>query len=352
MSKKIRVLIIDDAALVRQMLTKVLSEDPDIEVVGAAIDPLMARDMIKRLNPDVLTLDVEMPRMDGVTFLSNLMRLHPMPVVMVSTLTEKGADVTLRALELGAVDFISKPKLGGTYKLMDYAEDIIAKVKMASKVRVRALSEHTALKIRDQSLAKEPLVRFKTTHKIVAIGSSTGGTEAVKLLLSQLPADFPGLVITQHIPESFSRSFAERVNSFSALQVCQAEEGQQVVPGHAYIAPGNRHLEVVRDGARYVCHLQDGERVNHHKPSVDVLFHSVAKSAGHNALGVILTGMGNDGAQGLKAMLDAGAGTIGQDEASSVVWGMPGSAFKAGALQHVLPLDKIAEQMHSMVRLG
>ncbi|MDQ6953122.1 MAG: chemotaxis response regulator protein-glutamate methylesterase [Mariprofundaceae bacterium] len=350
MAKKIRVLIVDDAALVRQLLTQVLNEDPDIEVVGAAIDPLMARDMIKRLNPDVLTLDVEMPRMDGVTFLANLMRLRPMPVVMVSTLTEKGADVTLRALELGAIDFISKPKLGGTYKLMDYAQEIIAKVKMASRVHVRALSEQDVAKIKAKKHGKPVVNMFKTTHKIVAMGSSTGGTEAVKLVLSQLPADFPGIVITQHIPEAFSRSFAERVNTFSALNVCQAEDGQQILPGHAYIAPGHLHLEVVRNGARYLCHLHDEERVNHHKPSVDVLFDSVAKSAGRNALGVILTGMGNDGAKGLKRMLDAGAATIGQDEKSCVVWGMPKEAYKAGALQHVLALKDIAKKMISLVR--
>jgi len=350
MAKKIRVLIVDDAALVRQLLTEVLNSDPDIEVIGAAIDPLMARDMIKRLSPDVLTLDVEMPRMDGVTFLANLMRLRPMPVVMVSTLTEKGAEVTLRALELGAVDFISKPKLGGTYKLMDYAQEIIAKVKMASRVHVRALSEQDVAKIKAKKHGSPVVNMFKTTHKIVAIGSSTGGTEAVKLVLSQLPADFPGIVITQHIPEAFSRSFAERVNTFSALNVCQAEDGQQVLPGHAYIAPGHMHLEVVKNGARYLCHLHDAERVNHHKPSVDVLFDSVAKSAGRNALGVILTGMGNDGAKGLKRMLDAGASTIGQDEKSCVVWGMPKEAYKAGALQHVLPLKDIAKKMTDLVR--
>jgi len=349
MANKIRVLIVDDAALVRQLLTQVLNSDPHIEVVGAAIDPLMARDMIKRLNPDVLTLDVEMPRMDGVTFLSNLMRLRPMPVVMVSTLTEKGADVTLRALELGAVDFISKPKLGGTYKLMDYAQEIIAKVKMASRVHVRALTEKDVVKIKEKRSEEPAVKQFKTTHKIVAIGSSTGGTEAIKLVLSQLPADFPGIVITQHIPESFSRSFAERVNQFSALNVCQAEDGQQVLPGHAYIAPGNMHLEVVRNGARYLCHLNDGERVNHHKPSVDVLFDSVAISAGRNALGVILTGMGNDGAKGLKRMLDAGAATIAQDEKSSVVWGMPGEAYKAGAVQQLLDLKNIAKEMTRLV---
>jgi len=350
MAKKIRVLIVDDAALVRQLLTEVLNSDPEIEVVGAAIDPLMARDMIKRLSPDVLTLDIEMPRMDGVTFLANLMRLRPMPVVMVSTLTEKGAEVTLRALELGAVDFISKPKLGGTYKLMDYAQEIIAKVKMASQVHVRALSEQDVAKIKAKKLGNPVVNHFKTTHKIVAMGSSTGGTEAVKLVLSQLPADFPGIVITQHIPEAFSRSFAERVNSFSALNVCQAEDGQQVLPGHAYIAPGHLHLEVVKNGARYLCHLHDGERVNHHKPSVDVLFDSVAKSAGRNALGVILTGMGNDGAKGLKRMLDAGAATIGQDEKSCVVWGMPKEAYKAGALQHVIALKDIAKKMTDLVR--
>ncbi|MDX8398491.1 MAG: chemotaxis response regulator protein-glutamate methylesterase [Mariprofundaceae bacterium] len=345
MAKKIKVLIIDDAALVRQLLTQVLSQDPEIEVVGAAIDPIMARDMIKKLNPDVLTLDVEMPRMDGVTFLSNLMRLRPMPVVMVSTLTEKGADVTLRALALGAVDFISKPKLGGTYKLMDYAEEIIEKVKNAASAHVRAISEREVIKINSAAQNSGGVSHFKTTNKIVAIGASTGGTEAIKYVLSQLPADFPGVVITQHIPEAFSRSFAESVNACSALQVCQAEDGQQVMPGHAYIAPGGQHLQLMRDGARYRCRLFDGEPVNRHKPSVDVMFNTVAKNAGDNAIGVILTGMGADGAKGLMTMRDAGSPTLGQDEKTSVVWGMPGAAFKLGAVETVLPLNKVAAKL-------
>lgn len=342
--KRIKVLIIDDSALVRQLMTEVLASDPEIEVVGAAPDPYVARDMIKQTNPDVLTLDVEMPRMNGLTFLSNLMRLRPMPVVMVSTLTEDGAEVTMNALELGAVDYISKPKLGGTYKLADYGEEIIGKVKAASQARVKALrhapqKSHAEMKA---MISAEMCKRFATTDKIVAIGSSTGGTEAVKQILSQLPATFPSIVVTQHIPPAFSASFAARCNEHSALEVCQARDGDQILPGCVYIAPGDRHLTIGRSGARYVCRLDDGPPVNRFKPSVDVMFHSVAKMCGRNAVGVILTGMGSDGALGLKAMLDAGAGTIGQDEDSSVVWGMPGSAYKLGAVEQLVSLDDIA----------
>ncbi len=350
----IKVLVIDDSALIRQLLTKILDSDPDIQVVGTAPDPYVAREKIKKLNPDVLTLDVEMPRMDGVTFLRNLMRLRPMPVVMVSTLTDAGADVTLRALELGAVDYVSKPKLNVQEELQGYAREIITKVKAAARARVRGLD---AAPPPGKPLSAPPAPagggHFKITDMIIAIGASTGGTEAIKDVLCQLPSSTPGIVITQHIPAAFSKPFSERLNANSAMTVTQAENGQQILPGHAYVAPGNRHLEVVRDGARFVCRLLDTEPVNRHKPSVEVMFHSVARNVGRNALCVLLTGMGDDGADAMGEMKKAGAPTIAQDEASSVVWGMPGEAVKRGHADEVLPLHHIAERiLHHVARRG
>jgi two-component system chemotaxis response regulator CheB len=357
MAGKIRVLIVDDSALVRQVLTEVLNGDPEIEVIGQAPDPLIAREKIKALNPDVLTLDVEMPKMDGITFLSNLMRLRPMPVVMVSTLTEKGADVTLQALELGAVDFVTKPKTDLVNTIDDYAVEIRTKVKMAARARVRAIERAPVSQMSgiapklsaDAVIAKAGPKHFKTTDQLIAIGASTGGTEAIKEVLMQMPADAPGIVITQHIPEAFSGPFARRMNTVSAMTVFEAQDGQQILPGHAYIAPGSHHLLVVRDGARFVCKLSDGPPVNRHRPSVDVLFRSVAQNVGPNAIGAILTGMGADGAEGLKEMRDAGAITLAQDEKSSVVWGMPGEAVKRGAVEHVLPLDEVAGKLMQLV---
>jgi two-component system chemotaxis response regulator CheB len=344
------VLVIDDSALVRKLLAEILSSDPAIEVVGTAQDPYVARERIKQLNPDVLTLDVEMPRMDGITFLRNLMRLHPMPVVMVSSLTEKGAQVTLDALELGAVDFVTKPRVDLVNALDGYAQDILAKVKMAAGVRVRALAERepssaqSALRLTMSAAGAKAAGGsvLRTTDRVVAIGASTGGTEAIKDILVRLPADFPGVVITQHIPPAFSAAFARRMDSVSALTVREAADGEQILSGHAYVAPGGWHLRVERSGARYLCRIDDSAPVNRHRPSVDVLFRSVAQNVGPNALGVILTGMGDDGAHGLKEMRDAGAHTIAQDEKSSVVWGMPGEAVKLGAAEAVLPLDRIA----------
>ncbi len=343
----IRVLIVDDAALVRQMLSKMLSADPAIEVVGTAPDPFVAREKIKKLRPDVLTLDVEMPKMDGITFLRNLMRLRPMPVVMVSTLTEKGAQVTLEALELGAIDFVAKPKMDLAHSLDASAEEIVSKVKTAAMARPRAApttKPSAAGSVQRVSAA----VRMRTTERIIAIGASTGGTEAIKEVLLRLPADGPGIVITQHIPPKFSATFAQRMHETCPMNVCEAEHGQQILPGHAYIAPGGRHLALTRDGARYVCEVHDGDPVNRHRPSVDVLFNSVAKYARANAVAAILTGMGDDGARGMKAMLEAGAATMAQDEASSVVWGMPGAAVKLGATDEVLPLEAIAERLLSL----
>ncbi|EGV52837.1 protein-glutamate methylesterase/protein-glutamine glutaminase [endosymbiont of Riftia pachyptila] len=355
----IKVLVVDDSALVRQLLTSILDADPGIQIVGTAVDPYQAREKIKKLSPDVLTLDIEMPRMDGVTFLGNLMRLRPMPVVMVSTLTEQGADVTLQALEMGAVDFVSKPKLDVAQQLPDYAEEIILKVKTAARAKVQVLERRVAkapLTASDKLSADAVLARsggkshFRTTDRIIGIGSSTGGTEAIKDVLRDLPPDLPGIVISQHIPEAFSAAFASRVNGITQLTVCEAQNGQQILPGHVYISPGNRHLLVRRDGARYICSLNDGPPVNRHKPSVDVMFRSLAQNAGPNAIAVMLTGMGDDGAEGMGEMRQAGAPTIAQDEKSSVVWGMPGEAVKRGYVEVVLPLQKIGMRLTELCK--
>jgi len=338
----IRVLIVDDSALMRQLLTEFLSADPMIEVIGSAPDPFVARDKIKRLQPDVITLDIEMPRMDGLTFLENLMRLRPMPVVMVSSLTEKGAEVTLQAMELGAVDFVTKPKIDLEAGIRAYSNELITKIKTAAKAKVRGRAPADAA---PKLMASMPARQFRTTEKLIAIGASTGGTEAIKAVLERMPADAPAIVITQHIPAMFSGPFAARMDRSSAMSVCEARDGQQIVPGHAYIAPGDRHLEVMRDGARYVCRLTDAPPENRHRPSVDVLFKSVARFAGANAVGAILTGMGDDGARGLLEMKKGGAPTLVQDEASSVVWGMPGAAYKMGAAERVYPLDLIAGEL-------
>jgi two-component system, chemotaxis family, protein-glutamate methylesterase/glutaminase len=367
--KKIRVLIVDDSALVRQTLTKILEADAAIEVVGTAADPFAARDKIKKLNPDVLTLDIEMPRMDGVTFLRNLMRLRPMPVVMVSSLTEKGAEITLEALEVGAVDFVSKPKIDLAHSLEDYAAEIIGKVKSAvdAKLRNRHLPGGSGRQpafmppkmvipekfSADVVLEKSaPGRHFRTTERIIAIGASTGGTEAIKIVLECMPADCPGIVIAQHIPPVFSTSFAGRMDNVCAMTVFEAADGQQILPGHVYIAPGDAHLLVVRDGARYRCKLSDASPVNRHRPSVDVLFRSVAQNAGKNAIGAILTGMGGDGALGLKEMREAGARTLAQDEKSSVVWGMPGEAVKLDAVDTVVPLERVSPRILELVCSG
>jgi two-component system chemotaxis response regulator CheB len=351
---KIKVLVVDDSALVRQILVEILNAAPDVEVVGTAGDPFMARERIKETNPDVLTLDVEMPRMDGLTFLANLMRLRPMPVVMVSSLTDQGAETTLRALELGAVDFVSKPKIDIAGTLRDFSEEILGKIRVAAAARVSARTaprgpvqpNHSADAILPAGGGQRLL---RTTERIVAVGASTGGTEAIREVLMGLPADGPALVIAQHIPAAFSGAFARRMDSLCALSVCEPIDGQLILPGHVYIAPGGRHLLVERDGARYRCRISDGPPVNRHCPSVDVLFRSVAQQVGPNAVGVILTGMGDDGARGLKEMREAGAVTLAQDEASSVVWGMPGAAMRLGAAQEVLPLSQIADVLMELV---
>jgi len=362
--EKIRLLIIDDSALIRTMLTKIFESSDAIEVVGTAADPIIARDKIKKLKPDVLTLDIEMPRMDGLTFLRNLMRLRPMPVIMISTLTEKGAAVTLDALAIGAVDFVAKPKVDVANTLQTYADDLIEKVKAAAKANIRSeassvnkkTSHITAAEITAKLSADAviqsatPKKHFARTDKIIALGSSTGGTEAVKTVVRGLPRTTPAIVISQHLPIAFSASFAKHVDEVTEMKACVAEEGQVIRPGHIYIAPGDKHLLVVRNGARYVCQLNEGPPVNRHKPSVEVMFRSVAQNVGSNAIGVMLTGMGGDGAVAMKEMRDAGSINIIQDEASSVVWGMPGEAYRQGAAHYVQPLDQVAAQILALAK--
>jgi two-component system, chemotaxis family, protein-glutamate methylesterase/glutaminase len=351
---KTRVVVVDDSALVRGLLAEIINRQSDMVCVGAASDPLVAREMIRSLDPDVITLDVEMPRMDGLDFLSRLMRLRPMPVVMVSTLTERGAEVTLRALELGAVDFVAKPKVGVADGLARLADDITDKVRTAACARVRRLATPAA---GAASTAATPAgtpaparLGALSTEKIIFIGASTGGTEATRELLVNLPADAPGVMITQHMPPGFTRSYAQRLDGLCRIRVKEAVDGDRVLPGHAYIAPGGLHLWVERSGANYVARVRDGEAVNRHKPSVEVLFDSAARVAGRNALGVMLTGMGGDGARAMRAMRDAGAWNICQDEASCVVFGMPREAIAQGAADEVLPLAKIAPALIERLR--
>lgn len=339
MTARYKVLIVDDSALMRQLLTQILDSDPELEVIGTAGDPLVAREKIKALHPDVLTLDIEMPRMDGLTFLEKLMRGHPMPVVMISTLTERGAETTLRALSLGAVDYISKPKLDVSKGTIEQSQDIIDKVKTAARAKVRAFTPpHPA----EASIISPVRHAFAATHKVVAIGASTGGTEALKDVLTALPADFPGIVIVQHMPEAFTRQFAARLDSMCSLQVQEAKDGDAVLPGRALLAPGGHHMALVRRGSENTVRVYRGERVNRHQPSVDVLFSSCARQLGCNGVGVLLTGMGSDGARGLLEMRQARAYTIAQDEASCVVYGMPREAVMLGGVDQVLPLHKIA----------
>jgi len=353
---KTRVVVVDDSALVRGLLAEIINKQSDMECVGAASDPLVAREMIRNLNPDVITLDVEMPKMDGIDFLSKLMRLRPMPVVMVSTLTERGAETTLRALELGAVDFVAKPKIGVADGLRKLAEDITDKVRTAARAHVRRLPPAAAATASPATpaggagapaagvrpAAAAPSLGRLSTEKIIFIGASTGGTEATKEVLMNLPHDSPAVVITQHMPPGFTKSYAARLDSLCRIRVKEAADGDRIMPGHAYIAPGGMHLSVERSGANYVARVQDGEPVNRHKPSVEVLFESAARVVGPNALAVMLTGMGADGAKAMKAMRDAGSYNYCQDEASCVVFGMPREAIAHGAANEVLPLQRIA----------
>jgi two-component system chemotaxis response regulator CheB len=343
---RIRVVVIDDSVLVRQLLTELINESPDLEVVGAAPDPLVAREMIRSLNPDVITLDVEMPKMDGLSFLEKLMRLRPMPVVMISSLTETGAEVTLRALELGAVDFVSKPKIDNERGVRDYAREITDKLRAAARAKVH---KHVPLAMapahKPDAVLAPPRAPRVPSDKIILIGASTGGTEAIREVLSGMPDDCPGILVTQHMPAAFTRSFANRLNTLCRITVKEAQSGERVLPGHAYIAPGDLHLLLRRSGASYVTELADAPPVNRHRPSVDVLFRSGAHYAGRNALAVILTGMGKDGAAGMLQMRQAGAFTIAQDEASCVVFGMPREAIACGAVDEILPLKQVAPRL-------
>ncbi|QQR69560.1 MAG: chemotaxis response regulator protein-glutamate methylesterase [Alphaproteobacteria bacterium] len=337
----VRVLIVDDSALMRQMLTSLLHGD-DLHVVGAAENPLVAREMIKALNPDVLTLDVEMPRMDGLDFLSRLMSLRPMPVVMISSLTQEHAEAALRALELGAVDCIAKPQTDLAKGMEAMREDMRSRILAAAKARVRPLTSRTP-----KTKPAHGAVPFTSSEKIVVIGASTGGVEALTEVLCALPAASPGILVVQHMPPLFTASFAKRLDGLAALSVVEARDGTRIMPGHVHIAPGSMHLELARSGADYMCRVHDGPLVSGHRPSVDVLFHSAARCAGANALGVILTGMGRDGAEGLLKMRQTGSATVGQDESSCVVYGMPKAAYDLGGVAQQLPLDRIAESILS-----
>jgi len=342
----IKVLVVDDSALVRQMLSEIINSQPDMKVVGTAPDPLVAREQIKKLNPDVITLDVEMPKMDGLDFLEKLMRLRPTPVVMVSSLTERGSDITLRALELGAVDFVTKPKLDISRGLQEYTTEITDKIRTAAKARIKALP---AIKVEQRYTADAVLPavsnRITSTEKLIIIGASTGGTEAIKDVLVKLPPDCPGILITQHMPEAFTNAFAKRLDGLCKITVKEAVDGERVLPGHAYIAPGHSHLLLKRSGANYMCELNQGPPVNRHRPSVDVLFRSAANYAGQNAIGVILTGMGKDGAAGMLEMKKTGAHTFAQDEASCVVFGMPKEAIAMGGVDEIVPLPDMAKRV-------
>jgi two-component system chemotaxis response regulator CheB len=350
MTSKIRVVVVDDSALVRGLLSEIIDRQPDMCCVGAASDPLVAREMIRNLNPDVITLDVEMPRMDGLDFLSRLMRLRPMPVVMVSTLTERGADVTLRALELGAVDFVSKPKIGVADGLRQLGADITEKIRTAARAQVHRLAAPPSAAAAPAKAAPSAALGRLSTEKIIFIGASTGGTEATRELLVALPADSPAVMITQHMPPGFTKSYAARLNGLARIRVAEASDGERVLPGHAYIAPGGHHLSVERSGANYIARVQDGEPVNRHKPSVEVLFESAARVVGRNALGVMLTGMGGDGAKAMRAMRDAGSWNVAQDEATCVVFGMPREAIAHGAVHEVLALPQIAPRLIEWLR--
>lgn len=340
---KIKVLVVDDSALIRSLLTEIINSQRDMVVVGAAPDPLVARDMIKQLNPDVLTLDVEMPKMDGLDFLERLMRLRPMPVLMVSTLTERGSEITMRALELGAVDFVTKPKVSISSGMHEYTGVITDKIRIAAKANVRKLEKspsNTSGASTSPVKLKNPLI---SSEKLLIIGASTGGTEAIKAFLTKMPSDSPGILITQHMPAGFTKSFADRLNSLCKVTVQEAQGGERILPGHVYIAPGDRHLLLARSGANYVTKITDTAPVSRHKPSVDVLFDSAAAAAGKNAIGIILTGMGKDGAEGMLKMKQAGAHNFAQNEQSCVVYGMPREAVAHGGVHEEVHINKMPE---------
>lgn len=339
----IKVLIIDDSAMIRKVFEQELSKDPDIEVVGTAPDPIVGRDKIVYLKPDVITLDIEMPRMDGLTFLGKLMKHYPLPVIVVSSLAKKGGDVALKAMELGAVEVISKP--GTAYSVGDMCEQLIEKVKAAARVKVFRKVDDASVSSQAQNAAMIASIGVKTTNKIIAIGASTGGTDALREVITRLPSNSPPVVIVQHMPANFTKAFADRLNELSQVQVKEATDGEYLATGKVLIAPGNQHMEIRRSGINYYVTLFDGPMVFHQRPAVEILFNSVAKYAGQNAVGAILTGMGKDGAQGLLAMRQAGANTIAQDEKTSIVFGMPKEAIDIGAAQVIKPLPQIAQTL-------
>ena len=358
MSRKIRVIVVDDSALVRSLLSEIINRQRDMECIGTANDPLVAREMIRELDPDVITLDVEMPRMDGIDFLGRLMRLRPTPVVMISTLTERGAEVTMKALELGAVDFVAKPRVGLASGLNDLAAQIVDKIRVAAVAQVRrapardaapAAGSAGSAAVAHAAPAAGLLGRL-STEKLICIGASTGGTEAIKEVLVQMPADSPAIVITQHMPPGFTTSFAARLNGLCQITVKEAVNGERILPGHAYIAPGGTQFHVARSGANYVAVVDDGPPANRHKPSVEVLFKSAAAVVGRNAFGIMLTGMGNDGAVAMREMKDAGSYNYVQDEATCIVFGMPREAIAHGAADEVLPLGQIAPALIARLR--
>lgn len=348
----IRVLVVDDSAIVRQILSKELAREGDIEIVATAPDPYVARDKLVQLRPDVVTLDIEMPRMDGITFLQKIMRYFPTPVIIVSSLTRKGGDLALKAMELGAVDVVAKP--GSAFTVGEMSRDLAEKIRAAARVDMGARA--AVAKLATQTGAGAPvgpvadLSSFEATHKILAIGASTGGTEAIKEVLTRMPASSPGIVIVQHMPPKFTTSFAERLDSLCPFEVKEAQDGDQVYPGRALLAPGNFHMMLKRSGAEYFVAVKDGPRVHHQRPAVDILFKSVAKCAGRNSVGVILTGMGADGAEGLMEMRQVGARTIAQNKETCVVFGMPGEAVKLGAAEFIMPLREIAAKACQLVR--
>lgn len=346
MMKRIRVLVVDDSALVRELLTAGLAKDPELEVVGSAANPFIARDKIVELRPDVLTLDVEMPRMDGVDFLRRLMPQYPIPVIMVSALTQKGAQITLEALEAGAIDFVTKPSTDVARGLNQMLADLRQKIKMAAQVDLSAW-KHRAVKREKTGPVVVRTALSESTDKVIAIGASTGGTEAIRRVISAFPANMPGIVIVQHMPPGFTKHFSDNLNEICEMDVQEAQTGDRVMPGRVLIAPGGKHMTVRRSGGIYLVDCQEGENVNGHCPSVDVLFHSVARYVAGNAVGVILTGMGGDGAEGLLAMRQAGAKTIAQDETSCVVFGMPKVAIERGAVERIGPLDSIPQMIVS-----
>ncbi|HKJ05817.1 MAG TPA: chemotaxis response regulator protein-glutamate methylesterase [Geopsychrobacteraceae bacterium] len=348
MAGPVKVLIVDDSAVVRQVLSKILSSDPDIEVIGTAADPYLAADRIRKQVPDVITLDVEMPRMDGLTFLQKIMSQRPIPVVICSTLTTKGAEATLKAIQYGAVEIINKPQMGTKNFLEESKVFICDAIKAAAQARIKPISGTSLREVSPKHTADAVLSRskvgsiLKTTEQVVVVGASTGGTEALRLFLQALPLDAPGIVVVQHMPEHFTAAFAKRLDGICGISVKEAADGDTVIPGRALIAPGNRHLLLKRSGARYYVELKDGPLVCRHRPSVDVLFRSASRYAGANAIGVIMTGMGDDGSRGMLELKEAGATNFAQDEESCVVFGMPKEAIKLGAVNKVLPLEKLA----------